>query len=107
MSVMVSYAMTDAAKDIIVCKATGRAGYMSTLRWWSRKSTYTQTVALVSNKSKDNKKRLCIIIRDRNDPKLGLQINITPTFSLSSIFHAFSNQSDSSPAPSPSGNVNT
>ena len=103
MSVMVSYAMADAAKDRIVCKATGRAGYMSALCWWSSKSTYIQIVALVSNKSKDNKKCLCIIIRDRNDPELGLQINMTLTFGLSSIFHAPSNQSDSSP----SGNVNT
>ncbi|KAL4601460.1 hypothetical protein ACB092_11G275100 [Castanea dentata] len=54
-----TYAMADEAKDRIVCKATGRAGYMSTLRWWSSKSSYTQTVALVSNKSKYNKKRLC------------------------------------------------
>ncbi|XP_030940216.1 protein YLS3-like [Quercus lobata] len=99
---MVSYAIADAAKDRIVCKATGRAGYKSALRWWSGKSIYPQTVA-VSNKSKDNKKRMCIIIRDRNDPELGLQINITLTFGLSSIFHAPSNQSDSSPAPSPSG----
>ncbi|KAK4591638.1 hypothetical protein RGQ29_016178 [Quercus rubra] len=36
---------------------------MSALCWWSSKSTYIQTVALVSNKTKDNKKRLCIIIR--------------------------------------------
>ncbi|KAL0006578.1 hypothetical protein SO802_008080 [Lithocarpus litseifolius] len=72
MSVMVSYAMADAAKDRIVCKATCRVGYMSALRWWSSKSIYIQTVALVSNKSKDNKKCLCIIIGDRNDPKLGL-----------------------------------
>ena len=107
MSVMVSYAMADAAKDRIVCKATGRAGYMSTLRWWLSKSNYTQIVALVSNKFKDNKNCLCIITKDRNDPELGLQINITLTFSLSSVFHAPSNQSDSSPAPSPSGNVNT
>ncbi|KAF3954167.1 hypothetical protein CMV_020450 [Castanea mollissima] len=48
-----------------------------------------------------------VIIRDPNDPELGLQISITPTFGLSSVFHAPSNQSDSSPAPSPSGNVNT
>ena len=63
MSVMVSYAMADAAKDRIVCKATGWAGYMSALHWWSSKSTYTQTVVLVSNKSKGNKKCLRIIIR--------------------------------------------
>ena len=108
MSVMVSYAMADAAKDRIVCKATGLAGYMSALHWWSSKSTYTQAVVLASNKSKGNKKCLCITIRDRNDPELGLQINITLNFGLSSVFHAPSNQSDSSPAPapSPSGNVN-
>ena len=107
MSVMVSYAMANAAKDRVACKATGWAGYMSALHWWSSKSTYTQTVVLVSNKSKGNKKCLCITIRDPNDPELGLQINITLTFGLSSVFHAPSNQSDSSPAPSPSGNVNT
>ena len=109
MSVMVSYAMANAAKDRVACKATGWAGYMSALHWWSSKSTYTQTVVLVSNKSKGNKKCLCIIIRDRNDPELGLQVNITLNFDVSSVFHAPSNQSDSSPAPapSPSGNVNT
>lgn len=82
MSVMVSYAMADAAKDRIVCKATGRAGYMSALRWWSSKSTYIQTVALVSNKSKENKKCLCATLA------LGLQINATLALGLPSVCHA-------------------
>ena len=42
---------------------------------------------------KDNKKCLCVIIRDRNDPKLGLQINVTLALGLPSVCHAPANDS--------------
>ena len=42
---------------------------------------------------KDNKKCLCVIIRDRNDPELGLQINVTLALGLPSVCHAPTNVS--------------
>ncbi|KAK7854185.1 protein yls3 [Quercus suber] len=37
---------------------------------------------------KDNKKCSCVIIRDRNDPELGLQINVTLALGLPLVCHA-------------------
>ena len=42
---------------------------------------------------KDNKKCLCVIIKDRNDPDLGLKINATLALSLPSVCHAPANVS--------------
>ncbi|KAJ6315830.1 hypothetical protein OIU78_019157 [Salix suchowensis] len=42
---------------------------------------------------KDNKKCLCVIIKDRNDPELGLKINATLALSLPSVCHAPANVS--------------
>ncbi|EXB75445.1 putative GPI-anchored protein [Morus notabilis] len=42
---------------------------------------------------KDNKKCLCVVIRDRNDPDLGLQINVTLALSLPSVCNAPANVS--------------
>ncbi|KDP20375.1 hypothetical protein JCGZ_05258 [Jatropha curcas] len=83
---------------------------------------------------RDNKKCLCVIIKDRNDPDLGLKINVTLALGLPSVCHATanvsqcpallhlapnspdaqvfyqfaksSNQSGTSPAPSPSDDEN-
>lgn len=40
-----------------------------------------------------NKKCLCVIIQDRNDPDLGLQINVTLALGLPSVCHAPANVS--------------
>ena len=42
---------------------------------------------------KDNKKCLCVNIRERNDPELGLQINVTVALGLPSVCHAPANVS--------------
>ncbi|XVF74193.1 hypothetical protein PTKIN_Ptkin13bG0090700 [Pterospermum kingtungense] len=84
---------------------------------------------------KNNKKCLCVIIKDRNDPDLGLNINVTLALSLPSVcnapanvskcpellhmdpnspeaqvFYQLSNSSNGgahSPAPSPSGKISS
>lgn len=42
---------------------------------------------------KNDKKCLCVIIRDMNDPELGLNINVTLTLGLPSVSHATANVS--------------
>uniref|UniRef100_A0A5B7C901 Bifunctional inhibitor/plant lipid transfer protein/seed storage helical domain-containing protein n=1 Tax=Davidia involucrata TaxID=16924 RepID=A0A5B7C901_DAVIN len=42
---------------------------------------------------KSNKKCLCVIIKDRNDPELGLKINATLALGLPSVCHAPANVS--------------
>ncbi|XP_024042368.1 protein YLS3 [Citrus clementina] len=42
---------------------------------------------------KNDKKCLCVIIRDMNDPELGLNINVTLTLGLPSVCHATANVS--------------
>lgn len=42
---------------------------------------------------KNNKKCLCVIVRDRNDPDLGLQINATLALGLPSVCNAPANVS--------------
>ncbi|XP_021892207.1 protein YLS3-like isoform X2 [Carica papaya] len=42
---------------------------------------------------KDNRKCLCVIINDRNDPDLGLQINLTLALHLPIVCHAPANVS--------------
>lgn len=43
---------------------------------------------------KNNKKCLCVIVKDRNDPDLGLQINVTLALGLPDICHATANVSN-------------
>lgn len=42
---------------------------------------------------KDDKKCLCVIISDRNDPELGLNINVTLALGLPSVCHTPANVS--------------
>ncbi|XP_050218371.1 non-specific lipid transfer protein GPI-anchored 14-like isoform X2 [Mercurialis annua] len=42
---------------------------------------------------KTNKKCLCVVIKDRDDPDLGLQINLTLALALPSVCHATANVS--------------
>ncbi|KAL0006559.1 hypothetical protein SO802_008061 [Lithocarpus litseifolius] len=71
MSVIVSYTKADAAKDREEC---------------AQQPVGQQVL-------KDNKKCLCVIIRDRNDPELVLQINVTFALGLPSVCHAPANVS--------------
>ncbi|KAK4591636.1 hypothetical protein RGQ29_016176 [Quercus rubra] len=73
---MVSYAMANAAKDRP--KTEECAHQLVGL------ATCLPYVGVL----KDNKKCLCVIIRDRNDPELGLQINVTLALGLPSVCHA-------------------
>ncbi|KAG6593339.1 Protein YLS3 [Cucurbita argyrosperma subsp. argyrosperma] len=43
---------------------------------------------------KSNKKCLCVIVKDRNDPDLGLQINVTLALGLPDVCHAPANVSN-------------
>ncbi|KAK4591640.1 hypothetical protein RGQ29_016180 [Quercus rubra] len=130
---MVSYTMADAAKDREECaqKLVGLATCLPYVGGQAMVPTQDCCTGL-KQVLKDNKKCLCVIIRDRNDPELGLHINVTRALGLPSVCHAptnvsqcptllhldpnspeaqvfyqlgrSSNQSDGSPAPSPSGN---
>ncbi|KAK4591614.1 hypothetical protein RGQ29_016157 [Quercus rubra] len=132
MSVMVSYTMADAAKDREEC-AQQLVGLATCLPYvgGQAKAPTPDCCSGLKQVLKDNKKCLCVIIRDRNDPELGLQINVTLALGLPSVCNApanvsqcptllhldpnspeaqvfyqlgrSSNQSDASPAPSPSG----
>ena len=75
---MVSYTMVDAAKDTEECaqQLVGPATCLPYVGGQAKASTpycYTSLKQVL----KDNKKCLCVIIRDRNDLELGLQINVT------------------------------
>ncbi|KAM4073137.1 hypothetical protein ACB094_11G194900 [Castanea mollissima] len=131
MSVMVSYTMADAAKDREEC-AQQLVGLATCLPYvgGQAKAPTPDCCSGLKQVLKDNKKCLCVIIRDRNAPELGLQINVTLALGLPSVCNApanvsqcpallhldpnspeaqvfyqlgSSNQSDGSPAPSPSG----
>ncbi|KAM3734201.1 hypothetical protein ACB098_11G196400 [Castanea mollissima] len=120
MSVMVSYTMADAAKDREEC-AQQLVGLATCLPYvgGQAKAPTPDCCTGLKQVLKDNKNCLCVIVRDRNDPKLGQQINVTLTLaclqfampllkSPTQVFYQLgrsSNQSDGSPAPSPSGNV--
>lgn len=43
---------------------------------------------------KNDKKCLCVIVKDRNDPDLGLQINVTLALGLPDVCHAPANVSN-------------
>ena len=73
MSVMVSYAMADAAKDREEC-AQQLVGLATCLLYVGGQSKAPTPDCCIGLKQvlKDNKKCLCVIIRDRNDPELRL-----------------------------------
>ena len=75
---MVSYTMADAAKDREECahQLVGLATYLPYVGGQAMVPTPDCCTSL-KQVLKDNKKCLCVIIRDRNDPELGLQINVT------------------------------
>ncbi|KAL0006576.1 hypothetical protein SO802_008078 [Lithocarpus litseifolius] len=127
---MVSYTMADVAKDREKC-AQQLVGLATCPPYigGQAKAPILDCCSGLKQVLKENKKCLCVIIRDCNDPELGLQINVTLALGLPSVCHAPANvsqsllhmdinspeaqvfyqlgrspnQSDGSPAPSPSG----
>ncbi|KAB1224875.1 Protein YLS3 [Morella rubra] len=130
-SVAVIYAMADSSKDTQECQQqlVGMATCLTYVDGEAKAPTPDCCTGL-KQVLKDNRTCLCVIIRDRNNPNLGLQINVTLALGLPSICHASANvskcpellhldpnspeaqvfyqvgrgsdQSGSSPAPSPS-----
>ena len=94
MSVIVSYTMADAAKDTKEC-AQQLVGLATCLPYVGGQSKAPTPDCCTGLKQvlKDNKKYLCVIIRDRNDLELGLQINVTFALGLPSVCHAPANVS--------------
>ena len=94
MSVMVSYTMADAAKDREEC-AQQLVGLATCLPYvgGQAKAPTPDCCSGLKQVLKDNKKCLCVIIRDRNDPELGLQINVTLALGLPSVCNAPANVS--------------
>ncbi|KAF3954169.1 hypothetical protein CMV_020451 [Castanea mollissima] len=75
---MVSYIMADAAKDREEC-AQQLVGLATCLPYvgGQAKTPTPDCCTGLKQVLKDNKNCLCVIIRDRNDPELGQQINVT------------------------------
>ena len=88
MSVIVSYTMADAAKDREEC-AQQLVGLATCLPYVGGQSKAPTPDCCTGLKQvlQDNKKCLCVIIRDCNDPELGLQINVTFALGLPSVCH--------------------
>ena len=86
---MVSYTMVDAAKDTEEC-AQQLVGPATCLPYvgGQAKAPTPECCTGLKQVLKDNKKCLCVIIRDRNDPELGLQINVTLALDQPSVCHA-------------------
>ncbi|EEF50235.1 lipid binding protein, putative [Ricinus communis] len=131
---MAGFAMADADKDKEEC-AEQLVGLATCLPYvgGNAKSPTPDCCTGLKEVLKNNKKCLCVVIKDRNDPDLGLKINVTLALGLPTVCHATanvsqcpallhlapnspdaqvfyqftksSNQSASSPALSPSGNL--
>jgi len=94
MSVMVSLAMAGKDKDSEEC-AEQLVGLATCLPYvgGDAKAPTPDCCNGLKQVLKDNKKCLCVIIKDRNDPELGLKINATLALSLPSVCHAPANVS--------------
>lgn len=94
MSAMVSFAMADSDKDRQECaeQLVGLATCLPYVGGDAKAPTpdCCSSLKLVLEK---NKKCLCVIIKDRNDPELGLKINVTLALGLPSVCHAPANVS--------------
>ncbi|KAE8038167.1 hypothetical protein FH972_010703 [Carpinus fangiana] len=93
-SVMVSSAIADSAKDIQECQPqlVGMATCLPYVNGEAKVPTPDCCTGL-KQVLKNNKKCLCVIIRYRNDPNLGLQINLTRALGLPSACNAPANVS--------------
>ncbi|KAF7137933.1 hypothetical protein RHSIM_Rhsim07G0049400 [Rhododendron simsii] len=93
-SMMFSCANSDAAKDREEC--TQQLVGLSTCLPYvggNAKAPTPDCCSGLKQVLKTNKKCLCVIIRDRNDPELGLTINVTLALGLPSICNAPANVS--------------
>ncbi|KAF5445811.1 hypothetical protein F2P56_031499 [Juglans regia] len=95
LSVMLSYMVADPAKDREECQQQ-LVGMATCLPYVDGEATAPTPDCCNGLKQvlKNNKKCLCVIIRDRNDPDLGLQINVTLALGLPSICRAPANVSN-------------
>ncbi|CAK7331720.1 unnamed protein product [Dovyalis caffra] len=94
MSAMVSFAMADTNKDKEEC-AEQLVGLATCLPYvgGDAKAPTPDCCSGVKQVLKNNKKCLCVIIKDRNDPELGLKINATLALGLPTVCHAPANVS--------------
>ncbi|KAJ8748828.1 hypothetical protein K2173_011386 [Erythroxylum novogranatense] len=92
---LVSFGMADSNKDIDEC-AQQLAGLATCLPYvgGDAKSPTPDCCSGLKQVLKTNKKCLCVIIKDRNDPNLGLKVNITLALGLPSVCHAPANVSE-------------
>lgn len=90
----ISSVMADAAKDREEC-TDQLVGLATCLPYvgGQAKSPTPDCCSGLKQVLKDNKKCLCVVIRDRNDPDLGLQINVTLALSLPTVCNAPANVS--------------
>ncbi|XP_021803879.1 protein YLS3-like, partial [Prunus avium] len=91
-SISLGMAAADSAKDRDEC--TQQLAGMATCLPYVEGQAKTPTPDCCSGLKEvlnSNKKCLCVIIKDRNDPELGLQINVTLALGLPSICHVPAN----------------
>ncbi|XP_044489490.1 non-specific lipid transfer protein GPI-anchored 13-like [Mangifera indica] len=91
---VISCAMADKAKDREEC-TNELVGLATCLPYvgGQAKSPTPDCCSGLKQVLKDDKKCLCVIIRDRDDPELGLNINVTLALGLPSVCHASANVS--------------
>ncbi|PON39055.1 Bifunctional inhibitor/plant lipid transfer protein/seed storage helical domain containing protein [Trema orientale] len=90
----ISCVIADPAKDIADCtdQLVGLATCIPDVSGQARAPT-PDCCSGLKQVLKDNKKCLCVVIKDRNDPNLDLQINVTLALSLPSVCNAPANVS--------------
>ncbi|KAM6553828.1 hypothetical protein CsatB_014590 [Cannabis sativa] len=90
----ISSVMSDPAKDREDCmdQLTGLATCLSYVSGQAKSPT-PDCCSGLKQVLKIKKKCLCVIIRDRNDPNLGLEINVTLALTLPSVCNAPANVS--------------
>lgn len=86
--------MSDNAKDIEECTQQ-LVGLATCLQYvgGNAKSPTPDCCNGLKQLLNTNKKCLCVIVKDRNDPSLGLNINATLALGLPSVCHASANVS--------------
>ena len=93
-TVLVGIKMEDSSKDKEEC-AEQLAGLATCLSYvqGEAKAPTPDCCSGLKQVLKSNKKCLCVIIKDRNDPDLSLQINVTLALSLPTVCNAPANVS--------------
>ncbi|KAJ0038373.1 hypothetical protein Pint_24126 [Pistacia integerrima] len=91
---VISCAIADKAKDREECtnELTGLATCLPYVGGQAKSPT-PDCCSGLKQVLKDDKKCLCVIIRDKDDPELGLNINVTLALGLPSVCHAPANVS--------------